>query len=146
VSVRAGGIDDERGEALHPLVDGGVVNVDAVLGEQFFDVAVGLAVPEVPADRTHGHLWSELEPSKRGGKWEGDVDSPQHASTPSGPPTQQCRIVSFSGGLRLPTRLVSKSFLEYVVAAVVAANCCVRSFRQLQLIHQSQTVGEERWL
>ena len=79
VSVRAGGIGDERGEALHPLVDGGVANVDAVLGEQFFDVAVGLAVPEVPADRQQDHVESEPEPSKRA---ENGRATSTHRSTP----------------------------------------------------------------
>ena len=35
-------VDQQWGEALHPAVDGDVVNGDAAFGEQFFDVAVGL--------------------------------------------------------------------------------------------------------
>jgi hypothetical protein len=40
VAARAGGLDELRGETLHPPVDGDVVNGDAALGEQLFDVAV----------------------------------------------------------------------------------------------------------
>jgi hypothetical protein len=35
------GHGEQRRESLHPPVDGDVVDVDAALGEQFFDVAVG---------------------------------------------------------------------------------------------------------
>ncbi len=38
-----GRVDEKRGEALDPSVDGDVVDVDAAFGEDFFDVAVGQA-------------------------------------------------------------------------------------------------------
>jgi hypothetical protein len=37
-----GGGGHQRGEPLHPPVDGDVVDLDATLDEQLFDVAVGL--------------------------------------------------------------------------------------------------------
>jgi hypothetical protein len=33
-------VDDQRGEALHPPVDSDVINLDATLSEEFFDVAI----------------------------------------------------------------------------------------------------------
>jgi hypothetical protein len=42
-------VDDQRGEVLHPPVDGDVINIDATLGEQFFDVSVRQSVAELPA-------------------------------------------------------------------------------------------------
>jgi hypothetical protein len=50
VSAWPGGVGQQRREALDPAVDGGVVDVDAALGEQLFDVAVGEAEAQVPAD------------------------------------------------------------------------------------------------
>jgi hypothetical protein len=47
---RAGGIDELCRERLHPPVDRDMIDVDAVFGEQFFDVAVGQAIAQVPAD------------------------------------------------------------------------------------------------
>jgi hypothetical protein len=42
-----------------------VVDLDATLGQQLFDVAVGQAVAEVPADRDCDHLRRKPEPGKR---------------------------------------------------------------------------------
>jgi hypothetical protein len=41
--ARPGGVDQQRREAQHPPVDGDVVDLDATLDEQLFDVAVGQA-------------------------------------------------------------------------------------------------------
>ena len=49
-AARAGGVDHLRGEALHPPVDGDLVDVDAAFGEKFFDVAVGEPEAQVPAE------------------------------------------------------------------------------------------------
>ena len=45
------------------------IDLDAALGEEFFDVAVGQAKAQVPADREHHHLGWEAKPAKveRGG-------------------------------------------------------------------------------
>ena len=53
------------GESLHPPVHGHVVDLDAALGQQLLDIAVGQAVAEVPADRDRDHLPREPEPSER---------------------------------------------------------------------------------
>jgi hypothetical protein len=62
-------LGQQRLEALHPAVDGDVVDLDAPFGEQFLDVAVGQAEAQLPADRQHDHLGRERKPAKaeRGG-------------------------------------------------------------------------------
>ena len=65
VPARPGRVDQQRGEALHPPVDGHVVDLDATLGQQLLEVAVRQPVPQVPADRQQDHLRREPEPSKR---------------------------------------------------------------------------------
>jgi hypothetical protein len=47
VSARSGGVDQQRREPLHPPVDRDVVDLDAALGEEFLDVAVGQAEAQV---------------------------------------------------------------------------------------------------
>jgi hypothetical protein len=49
VAAESGGIDQQRREPLHPPQHGDVVDVDAALGEQLLDVAVGQAVLQVPS-------------------------------------------------------------------------------------------------
>jgi hypothetical protein len=44
-------LDELRGETLHPTVDRDVIDGDTALGQQFLDIALGQAVPQVPADR-----------------------------------------------------------------------------------------------
>jgi len=41
VSRRSGCVDEPRRERLDPAVDPQVINLDAALGQQFFDIAVG---------------------------------------------------------------------------------------------------------
>jgi hypothetical protein len=40
VPARPSGVGQQRGEPLHPAVDGHVVDLDAAFGEQLLDVAV----------------------------------------------------------------------------------------------------------
>ena len=58
-------VDEKRREPLDPPVQGDVVDLDAALGEQFFEVSVGEAVPEVAAHREQDHLGREPEPGER---------------------------------------------------------------------------------
>jgi hypothetical protein len=57
VSVPAGAcrINQQRGEPLHPPVDGNMINHDAPLGQQLLHIAVGEAVAQVPPHRDHDH-------------------------------------------------------------------------------------------
>jgi hypothetical protein len=65
VPRRASGLDELRGEGLHPPVHGHVIHSDAALGKQLFDVAVGQVVTQVPAHRDRNHLTREPIPGQR---------------------------------------------------------------------------------
>jgi hypothetical protein len=60
----SGRVDELGGEALHPSVDRDVVDIDAALGEEFLDIAVGQTEPQVPADREGDDLGREAEPGE----------------------------------------------------------------------------------
>jgi hypothetical protein len=51
VAGRSGGVDELRGECLHPPVYRHVIHLDAALGQQLLDVAVGQPVAQIPAHR-----------------------------------------------------------------------------------------------
>ena len=55
------GVGQQRREPQHPPVDGDVVDLDAALGEQFLDIAIGQAEAQVPAHRQHDHVGWEAE-------------------------------------------------------------------------------------
>ena len=50
---RVGRVDQDRGEALHPAMQGDVINGDAALDEEFFQIAVG----ESRSGRPSGAPW-----------------------------------------------------------------------------------------
>jgi hypothetical protein len=56
VPAGPGSVDQLGGEPLHPPVNRDVVHHDAALGQEFFHVAVGQGVPQVPAHRQHDDL------------------------------------------------------------------------------------------
>ena len=95
VAARPGRVGQERREALHPPVDGDVVDLDATLGEEFLDVAIGQPVAQVPAHREHDHLGREPEAFERRARNRGDrVTTTRHhpatlTARPDPPPTQQ---------------------------------------------------------
>jgi hypothetical protein len=66
VAAGPGGVGQQRREPLHPSIDRHVVDLDAALGEEFFEVAVGQAEAQVPADREHNHLGWEAEAGEGG--------------------------------------------------------------------------------
>jgi hypothetical protein len=61
MAARPRSLDELRSETLHPPVDGDMIHGDATFSEQFLDVAVRQAVPQVPADRDRDHLPREPE-------------------------------------------------------------------------------------
>ncbi|MFT5531597.1 MAG: hypothetical protein ACI91O_001624 [Candidatus Poriferisodalaceae bacterium] len=65
MSAWSGGVDEEGSEALDPLVDGDVVYLDPTFDEEFFDVAVGESVAEVPAHGEHDDLGWKAVASER---------------------------------------------------------------------------------
>jgi hypothetical protein len=64
VAAWPGRLDELRGEALEPAVDGGVIHGDSALGQQFLRITVGQAIPQVPADRDRDDLGREPEASE----------------------------------------------------------------------------------
>jgi transcriptional regulator with XRE-family HTH domain len=64
VAAGPGGLGQQRREALDPAVDGGVVDLDATLGEQLLDIAVGQREAQVPPHRQHDHVWWKQKPAK----------------------------------------------------------------------------------
>jgi hypothetical protein len=56
---RACGVDELLCERLDPPVDSHMVDLDAAFSEQFFHVAVGQAIAQVPAHRDRDHLARE---------------------------------------------------------------------------------------
>ena len=65
MATRTRGVDHQRREALHPPIDRHVINIDATLGEQFFDIAVRQVVAQISAHRQQDDVRREPEPSKR---------------------------------------------------------------------------------
>jgi hypothetical protein len=61
VSAGPGGVGQQWCEPLHPAVDGDVVDLDAALGEQLLNIAVGQAEAQVPAHCQHDHVGWEAE-------------------------------------------------------------------------------------
>jgi hypothetical protein len=66
VSTGPGGVGQQRREAHHPPVDGGVVDLDPALGKQLLDIAVGEAEAQIPAHREDDDVWREAEPGEGG--------------------------------------------------------------------------------
>ena len=64
VAARSGRVDQCGSEALHPPVQGDVIDLDAALGEEFLEIAVRQSVSEIPANGQHDHLGREPEPGE----------------------------------------------------------------------------------
>ena len=62
----SGRVDEQRGEPLHPAVDSDVINGDTAFGQQFFDVAIGKPVAQIPPHRDHDHIRREAEACEPG--------------------------------------------------------------------------------
>jgi hypothetical protein len=64
VPTGPGGLGEQRREPLHPAVDGDVVDLNAPLSQELFDVAEGQAETQVPTDRQHNHVGREAKASE----------------------------------------------------------------------------------
>ena len=51
-----GGVEQSRGEPLDPPVFRDVINRDTAVEQEFFNVAIGQAEPQIPANRHDDHL------------------------------------------------------------------------------------------
>jgi hypothetical protein len=60
------GLSEQRREPLHPPVDGDVVDLNAALGKQLLEVAVGQPEAQVPADGKDDDVGREAEAGKGG--------------------------------------------------------------------------------
>jgi hypothetical protein len=65
VPAEPGRVGQQRRESLDPAEDGDVIDLDTPLSQHLLNVAIGLAVAQVPPDRHHDHLRREPEPSER---------------------------------------------------------------------------------
>jgi hypothetical protein len=63
MTAEPGALDELQGEPLDPSVDGDVVDSDTALSQQLLDVAVGQAIPQVPANRGRDHLRRDRKPA-----------------------------------------------------------------------------------
>jgi hypothetical protein len=63
VPERPGGVSEQRGEPLHPPVDGDVIDLDPALGQQFLHIPIGQAVAQIPADRHRDHFRRNRNPA-----------------------------------------------------------------------------------
>ena len=52
MSAGMGCVDEQWREPLHPAVDHDVIDFDAPLGQQFFDLPVGESVTQIPRTAT----------------------------------------------------------------------------------------------
>ena len=65
-AARSSGVDQHRGEALHPSIDRHVIDLDTALGQELLHIAVGQPVSQVPTHRQQDHLRREPAANKRG--------------------------------------------------------------------------------
>jgi hypothetical protein len=97
VAAGSGNLGQQRREPHHPPVDRDVIDLDAPLGEQFLDVAVGQAKAQVPADRQDDDVRREPEACEGGQLGAGGARQGSHADSlglqPRSPPMQQSRSV-----------------------------------------------------
>jgi hypothetical protein len=62
VAARPRRIREERREALHPAVDGDVIDLDSALAEEFFDISIREPVPQIPAESEDDDLGGNRQP------------------------------------------------------------------------------------
>ena len=65
VPTRTRGLDQYRREALHPPVQGDVVDHDSAFRERLFEITIRQPVAQIPAHREQDHLRRNPETSKR---------------------------------------------------------------------------------
>jgi hypothetical protein len=63
MAAQASSLDELGRESLHSPARRHVIHRDAALGGQLLDVAVGQAIPQVPADRNGDHLPRKPDPA-----------------------------------------------------------------------------------
>jgi len=94
VAAWPGRLDELRGEALDPPVDGDVIHGDSTLGQQVPHITAGQAIPQVPADRDRDDPRAGTGNQRR--LKPGPMISLHQSPARPDPPTQQCRSGSSS--------------------------------------------------
>jgi hypothetical protein len=102
VPARPRRVDEQRREALHPPVQGDVVNIDPAPCEELLDIAIRQPEPQIPADGENDHLgWEPKagERRRRGrGSWTNERST--HPTTlvleHHQPSTQQCPYIAIA--------------------------------------------------
>ena len=85
MTARTGGLDELRGEALHPSVDADVIDGDAALGQEFPGISAGQSVAQIPAD-------PRTEITSRGNRKPGNPeDEPDDVTVPASAFSQRNR-------------------------------------------------------
>jgi hypothetical protein len=75
-------LDKQWREPLHPAVDADVVDLDATLCEELFDVSIGKAEAQVPPDRQHDDVGWEAVTGERGPRsWRRSRATSSHADS-----------------------------------------------------------------
>jgi len=91
LAARPGGLDALRREALHPSVDGDVIDGGAALRQQFLKIAVGQPIPEVQRTATPITSRGNGKPAKT-------EDLPEGAGQPTGAIRRPIELAASSGG------------------------------------------------
>jgi hypothetical protein len=65
VAAGPGRVGQQRCEALHPPIHRDVIDLDPTLGQEFLDVAIRQAEPQIPTYRQDNHLRRESEALER---------------------------------------------------------------------------------
>jgi hypothetical protein len=65
VPTRPSGVEKQRGEPLHPAIDGDEIDLDIAFGLQLLDGSVRQPVAQAPANRDRAHLRRKPEPGER---------------------------------------------------------------------------------
>jgi hypothetical protein len=78
-------VDDERGEALHPPVDSDVVDLDAAISQELFDIAVREPEAEMPSAPPAESRRAGTGIERTRDTQDGDDESPGHVRTRTRP-------------------------------------------------------------
>ena len=90
MATGTGSIDQQWCEPVHPAVQGDLVDFDPALREEFLDIAIRQAEPEMPPHRKDDHL--RRKPGPRAGDG-GGIDASDH-SGPRTSPTLNATVPS----------------------------------------------------
>jgi hypothetical protein len=136
VPARSSSLDDQRGEALHPPVDGDVINLHAAFREQFFNISARESVAEVPADGQQDHVRREPVAGERSGHRTAAANHPGTLQLAPDRSTQQCpqkannRIECDHGRLKARLRPMRGLRTDRTASTVIRGHAFVQNVRR----------------